>query len=451
MSEQSIHDVIHVLDKVEQGFYETRVDVKKIKEDERRLAELVNALVDRIEFLSNKHGQDLEGETGVKQAREAMQELETDIDASSEYVEEQKRRLDLVLGVAEIGAWELDLQTDQVTWDDNMYALFETAQEEFDGTYEGVLAFIVPRDRKRLVREVTAAVETGNDLLITYQITTGTGRTRHMKAIGRIFPTRNKEGYRMMGVNFDVTAEQEIDKAKSEFVSLASHQLRTPLTTVKWYLEILLSQHDHDFTDDQHECLNQIKLGNDRMIDVVNAFLNVSTIEMGTFVVKGTPVRLRDVVDGVLKEVDFEIKKKDQRLIVDIDKNFPKFPLDVDFAHIVVENVLSNAIKYTPEGGDIQISAHKEGESVILCVKDTGYGIPESQQHRVFSKLFRADNIKQIDSTGTGLGLYIVKSIMDVLEGDVWFTSKEGHGSTFYLKFPFNGTQDDARLNVLKN
>lgn len=250
----------------------------------------------------------------------------------------------------------------------------------------------------------------------------------------------------------DVSQERAVDKAKSEFVSLASHQLRTPLSAINWYSEMLMDGDAGKITKKQKEYLDEIYKGNQRMIDLVNALLNVSRIDLGTFSVEPEEMDLNKTITDVLKEIEPSIEERNIHLSVGT-KKLATMIADPQLMRMIVTNLLTNAVKYTPEGGEVtvhsdMVTAGEEvhgkkvkEDSVFFSVSDTGYGIPENQKKFIFSKLFRADNVQRRDTKGTGLGLYIVKSIIDLAHGMIWFDSTEDKGTTFYVVLPLHGME----------
>lgn len=242
-----------------------------------------------------------------------------------------------------------------------------------------------------------------------------------------------------VGVFRDITHEKDIDRAKTEFVSLASHQLRTPLTTISWYTELILGTDSGNLTDEQRNYLEVIYQGNRRMIDLVNALLNVSRLELGTLLIEPEPTDLKQLCNNVLRDVEPLIREKKHRVQFDFDESIESVKVDPRLMTMIVQNLLTNAIKYTPEEGFVSLEILKRYPDVMLRVSDTGFGIPVDQQDRIFSKLFRAENVTSRNTEGTGLGLYIVKSIMDHAGGRVWFESEENKGTTFYVTIPLEG------------
>ena len=225
----------------------------------------------------------------------------------------------------------------------------------------------------------------------------------------------------------DITREKEIDKTKTEFVSLASHQLRTPLSTISWYTEMLLSGDAGKLKKEQERYLNEIYKGNQRMVSLVNALLSVSRMDLGTFVLESEPTDIVLLVRNIVREQKPQIDRKKIKFSSEFDTNIPFIETDPKLLSMVVQNLLSNSVKYTPNKGKIKISLilDKKNKKIIFKILDSGYGIPKNQQDKIFTKLFRADNVREKDTEGTGLGLYIVKAIVDNSGGKVWFDSKE--------------------------
>ena len=254
-----------------------------------------------------------------------------------------------------------------------------------------------------------------------------------------------------VGLERDITREKEIDRAKTEFVGLASHQLRTPLTAINWYSEVLLSTDAGVLTAKQKDYVREIAAGSQRMTALVNALLNVARIEAGTFSVSPERVYIQEIIETVLKENQPRLHAKKLSVVREIDVHAPVVNVDRQLMYIVVQNLVTNALKYTPDNGTVTLKYGIDQGRPVFSVSDTGFGIPAGQQEKIFSKLFRADNVRDRESEGTGLGLYIVKSILDHTSGSISFTSKENKGSTFTVTLSADGMQPKAgtkRLNT---
>lgn len=265
----------------------------------------------------------------------------------------------------------------------------------------------------------------------------------------------NKKILYFVGIERDITHEKQVDRAKTEFVSLASHQLRTPLTAVNWYTEMLLNKKSGELNSVQEKYAKTIYDSNLRMTNLVNSLLNVSRIEMGTLMVEPEPIDIRQIADAVIIDLKYNIELKQVKLLKHYDKNLPrKIVADPQIVRIVLQNLLSNAVKYSYDEGVVELFIGVKEENVLIKVTDNGFGITKNQQNQIFTKLFRADNVKQKDTDGTGLGLYVVKSVLDEIGGRIWFESTENKGSTFYATFskkgmkPIKGTKRLEEVNV---
>lgn len=236
----------------------------------------------------------------------------------------------------------------------------------------------------------------------------------------------------------DITQEKEIDKIKSEFVFLASHQLRTPLSTINWYIEMMLSGDAGPINENQKKYLQEAYEGNHRMVEMVNDLLNVSRLDLGTLTVNLTPVNITELITEVEKEGANTIEEKKLNIEKKIPDNLPEIFSDIKMMRMLLQNLITNAIKYTPTNGHITVGIENQNKKeYTITVSDTGYGIPVAAQDKIFTKLYRAENVMEKEITGTGLGLYMVKSIVQQLGGKIWFESKENIGTKFFVTFPF--------------
>jgi PAS domain S-box-containing protein len=231
----------------------------------------------------------------------------------------------------------------------------------------------------------------------------------------------------------DITLEHEIDRMKSEFISLASHQLRTPLSAVKTYSHMLLDGFMGPLEPAQSEALKTIITASNRMNELISTLLNITRIESGSISVTPKKINLSTLVEDIAKELKHSVQNKKLAMTLEVPTSPVYVRTDNLILKEIVSNLTTNAIKYTPEGGAVSIEVKLRKDKAIIAVTDTGIGIPKYAQNQIFSKFFRAPNVVKMETSGTGLGLYLVRGLADALGGKVWFESKEGEGSTFYF------------------
>jgi len=237
----------------------------------------------------------------------------------------------------------------------------------------------------------------------------------------------------------NISREKMVEKIKSEFVSLAAHQLRTPLSAIKWTLKMLLDGDLGEITEEQRDFIEKTYQSNERMIGLINDLLDITRIEEGRYLSKPVLASFEEIVTSVLDFCQQEIIRKEINLELEKPQiKLPQASMDVEKIKLVVQNLIENAIKYTPLGGKITVSVgyREDKKEIIFSVKDTGVGIPKDQQSRVFTKFFRGANVMRMETEGSGLGLFISKNIIEAHGGKIWFESKEGQGTTFYMVLP---------------
>lgn len=237
----------------------------------------------------------------------------------------------------------------------------------------------------------------------------------------------------------DITREKEIDRMKSEFVSLAAHQLRTPLSGLKWGLSMLLEGDFGKISKQQKQILERTYNMNERMIDLINDLLNVARIEEGKFYYKKENINVSEILKNVLKELKQIADKKEIKIEISIQEKVPEIFGDKEKLSFVFQNLIENAIIYNKKGGKIFITLkYKEKQKeIFFSVKDTGIGILKEDQSKIFSKFFRGSLAMKASTVGSGLGLYVVKNIIEAHGGKIWFESEgENKGTTFYFVLP---------------
>jgi PAS domain S-box-containing protein len=247
------------------------------------------------------------------------------------------------------------------------------------------------------------------------------------------------EGRRLLGaviVFQDMTEERRADYIKSEFISLASHQLRTPLSTIRWYLEILSDEKNKTLTTIQRESLKEMQFASQRMSNLIDTLLSASRLEGGAI----NPKAKRVNIAALLRDITEELQSLSKDAKISCDIRIPQkacmVSIDPVLLHVIMQNLFSNAVKYSRQGDTVTIGFKQTARQIKITVADTGIGIPQGEQKRVFERLFRARNAVAIDTDGSGLGLYIAKMILEIMGGSITFKSKENEGTTFTITLP---------------
>jgi len=234
----------------------------------------------------------------------------------------------------------------------------------------------------------------------------------------------------------DITAEVEADRAKSEFISTVSHELRTPMTSIKGYADLLMLGMAGPLSDQQKHFIGIIRNNAERMVALVNDLLDISRIESGRVQLDLRAVHIHEVVGQVVGTLQGRAQNKNIVLQVDVSENLPPVWGDSNRVAQILTNLISNAIQYTPPGGRVTISAHLNGDMLEVSVTDTGIGISKEDQRKIFDRFFRADDPLVQETPGTGLGLPITASLVQMHGGQIWVESELGEGSTFTFTLP---------------
>ena len=241
----------------------------------------------------------------------------------------------------------------------------------------------------------------------------------------------------LMVILHDITRGKEVERLKTEFVSIAAHQLRTPLSAVKWSLHMILDGDAGKVSLEQIEFLEKAYQSNERMILLINDLLNVARIEEGRFIYDLSLQSIEKIIEKSIDNLKELSNKKEVELVFKKPKeSLPKIKIDKKNIEFVIQNLLDNAIRFNKPGGKVTISVKSDKINIEVMVEDTGIGIPYLQQNRIFNKFFRADNVIKLDVEGTGLGLFICKNIIEAHKGKIWFESKKDKGTIFSFSLP---------------
>lgn len=234
------------------------------------------------------------------------------------------------------------------------------------------------------------------------------------------------------------------NRMRSEFVSVASHQLRTPLSAIRWEIELILNKLSDGLSDKQKQKLETISELSHRMTRLVNDLLDVARIEQNRMILRKQSFDMAEAVREIIKEMVPPDNARHITVEENIADNLPKVLGDEEKIKLVLDNLISNAFKYTTSGGKIEVDLFQKDNNLVCEIKDNGVGIPEEQLDRVFEKFFRSDNAIKYQTEGAGLGLYISKNILEQLDGKIWFQSIENVGSKFSFSLPIESRKTAA-------
>jgi signal transduction histidine kinase len=224
---------------------------------------------------------------------------------------------------------------------------------------------------------------------------------------------------------------------KSEIISVVAHQLRTPLSAIKWTLKMLLDGDVGKLPTEQYSLLSKGYESNERMIGLINDLLSVDRLESGKFKYTFIPVQFEELIRAMVSDLLPVATQRNVRVDLNVPpKPLPKIKVDPDKIHDVLQNLIDNAIKYSKENSVVTVNIVAEGALFHFSVTDQGIGIPEDQKDKIFARFFRATNAVQTQTNGSGLGLFIAQAIVKRHGGNIWFESKEGEGTTFHVTLP---------------
>lgn len=287
--------------------------------------------------------------------------------------------------------------------------------------------FVIPIEK---LSEIASDIAAGKSHPIPYFKTKGSNEVAKLYDVLRTM---------VESLSFTIHRLEEANKTKSEFISIASHQLRTPLSAIKWLIELL--KENRSLPQEEVLKLNDIYESNERLIRLVNDLLNVSRMESGGLVVSPRPVNLVNLINSCVNLYKPSIEIKKQKITVSIDTEVKEVNLDPVIFNEVLNNILENAVVYAPEDSEIKVGLRRENNNYIISVHNEGPAIPEMEHEKLFTKFYRGPVAQKLRPTGSGLGLFIAKASIEAHGGKIWFESPTGPdsvGVTFYVSIPIN-------------
>jgi len=235
---------------------------------------------------------------------------------------------------------------------------------------------------------------------------------------------------------------EDLGRLKSDFISVVAHQLRTPLSVTKWSLDMLWESSQEILSPEQIRVLVRGRESNERMISLVDDLLNVDLHEMGKVQYSFNTISIKDVIVPVVEQLKAVAQQREIDLVLTIAEELSDIRGDTEKLKSVVQNLIENAIKYTPKGGTVTVEAKEVKADIVVSVRDTGIGVPQAERDNIFSKFYRGANAIKTITEGSGLGLFIAKRIIKRHGGKIWFESEEGKGAIFSFSLQSIQTKD---------
>lgn len=330
--------------------------------------------------------------------------------------------------------YDWDLQADRANFFGARYETLLAEKQTIAYTRQAFWETIHPEDREHVQAAFQKHLETGAPFSEEYRVSDGKGS--YLNVSDRSVAIRNKKGkpVRLIGAVSDITERKRAEQMKSDFVSFVTHQLRTPLSGVKWMLELAMDAKDNP--EEMQSFVQDARISTDRLIRLVNDLLDVSRLERGKLKVAPQYIDMEELTRSIIDELAPLLHEKQQECSIQAFQDLPKPYADVQLLRQVMLNLVSNAIKYSPAHSGIQIRMAAEPGQVRWEIKDFGIGIPKADRSKLFEKFYRAGNVLAVETEGTGLGLYLVRLIVERFGGNVWCESEEGVGSTFVFTLP---------------
>lgn len=356
---------------------------------------------------------------------EKQQQLRVSIDA-----------LERAQETAKLGSWERDIKRDEITWSKELYRIYGREPQEDNLSYKDYIKLVHPGDASSYEKTIATALKKKTGFKADHRIILPDGTIKYLHDEGR--PEYDKDGNvtKLIGTSQDVTEVQHLDIAKREFVSLASHQLRTPASGVKAFLSILIDGHAGPLNKKQRSFAKKAYDSNNRQLDIIESLLSLASIESGRLTMFKETIDLVAFTRQSLASHRHSIREKKHKLTYIKPKKPVYITADPNVLQMAIDNLISNATKYTLESGEITVTVRATNSSAYLEVSDTGIGIAKKDIPALFQKFSRLSDPASKTVGGSGLGLYMARYIIELHKGTLTVRSKHGVGTQFIVKLP---------------
>jgi len=348
---------------------------------------------------------------------------------------ESEDRLRTAIQSAEMGTWSVNLKTDELTISDQTRRLHGIG-DRLPLTLNASLSMINPEHRRQVAQQIADAVQTGAQFVVEYELNPMDGsKTRWLRSTGIVSTDKEGKPERIAGTILDVTERKQDDQRKSDFIGMVSHELKTPLTSLNAYLQMLQAKAkkaEDAFTSGAlDKSVKQVK----KMRVMINGFLNLSRLESGKLHIDRQVFDMATLIEEM--EEEYRDMLNTHRIIFAPTENALVYA-DSDKVGQVINNFISNAVKYSPLGTIIEVACISDNGWVQVSVKDEGVGVAQEDLDKLFDRYYRVEGKQMENIAGFGIGLYLSAEIIERHVGTIWAESKVGEGSTFYFKLPLS-------------
>lgn len=347
--------------------------------------------------------------------------------------QQSQERLQLAVDAGKIGIWDWDIQKNEIIWSDRVYEIHGVRKGKNIGELEKYRRFHHPEDAERINHAIQQAIAGIKPYQEEFRIITPSGKTRWIETKAVVIKDKSGKPRRMLGATMDITNRKNLEQQKDEFVGIASHELKTPVTSIKAYTQLLESKFSKEGNEKAALMLTKVNAQLNKLTALIGDLLDITKIETGKLEFYEEYFDFNEMVQEIVEEI--QLTTTTHKLVMNLDQTKSVYG-DRDRIGQVLTNFLTNAVKYSPYAQKIHISTKLSEEAICVSVRDFGIGIPKDSKDKVFERFFRVTTSSGQTFPGIGLGLYISSQIIKRQQGKVWVHSQKGKGSTFSFSIP---------------